>query len=1339
MIGVLSSPRLRTLVACTLLGVLAPFLLDGGWASAQAEAPDAPPAVAVYSIESQKLEVRWSTSDAASTTSFKIQWKSGSEEFDSSRQLSSDPATSIEIDQSTSAGDRYVDTLTGLTDGAEYTVRVIATNANGDSDPSATATGTPASQPGQAREFWENEVVTIFESSSPWLRETWDYITTQNVPVFWTPGPSGAAFILCSSVIPSELRECDADEVHISRFYINLIYGIAHELAHVYTLANRVTATPGPLGIARLYFHVLASQGSLAEPSCAPIEIFADAAGILTIGDQYQSSGSYWAGCPITKDTVSEQALAVVRSAQSGQMPSWLADNYNDSDGNPDLARVWRDVKAIENDTNGRGFRAAVVFQLRDAFGGYCDNHKATDSAFGSGITRNPWQDGGCVPEAPANVSVTAAGSGKLTVSWEEPLYDGGSTIEGFRIQWKSGTQEYHASRQATVTDLSDLQHTISGLTNDESHSIRVLAYNHNGDGAAAETTATPTATDTTEPELLRAWFDGGVRLAYNEALDESSLPPSTAFTVTVNGVSRGGNVSIEDNVVTIGVSGITSAIDSLKVSYTAPTGSGAMPLKDSGGNKAADFSNQSVRNDRIQVAITSNPGSDNTYSYNSGYGKQDSIEVTVTFGEPVIVNGLPEIQLEIGSNTRRAAYHSGSGTSSLVFRYPVIPRDTDSDGIFVRSSGRELSKLTGPGLVRYASTKATAPARLERSLQSDHLVDGVRPTLVSADIVAGGTDLALRWDKALDEDSATGSSLFQVENTSDNSFLGITAVSIQGQVVTLTLSSAISATDQLTVSYYDPFGHVPEDSLMEINYKPLKDTVGNAPVKINALVTITDPPPQVSVSFEATSYQAEEGGASATVTVVLDQDPLRTLTIPLTATPRGGATPGDYTAPTEVVFNAGETSKNVTVTAVDDSTDDDGESVELTFGRLPDGVSEGATTQTAVRIVDDDDRVLPPPPPPPPPRTGGGGGGGGGAPANQAPEFTEGDRTTRSVAENTPAGADIGEPVAATDFNRDTLTYSLRGLGSDLFNIDSSSGQLLTKAALDYETEASYTVFVWVQDNKNAIGRPDTQRDTVIRVAITVTNEDEPGTVTLSLSEPDVDVALTASLTDLDGGLDRVVWSWARSTDQTAWTAISGAALASYTPVAADKGSYLRATASYTDAQGPRKSADAATAAPVPSNTPPEFPGVQDGGLERSVAENTGEGEAVGAPVAATDAEDDALTYALGGADADIFTIDETTGQIRVGAGTTLDYEADKNVYEVTVTATDSSGLSATVAVTIAVTNVGLGSPSGDAYDADGNEAIDRDEAITALADYFSGGMTREEAIAVLQLYFAR
>ena len=151
------------------------------------------------------------------------------------------------------------------------------------------------------------------------------------------------------------------------------------------------------------------------------------------------------------------------------------------------------------------------------------------------------------------------------------------------------------------------------------------------------------------------------------------------------------------------------------------------------------------------------------------------------------------------------------------------------------------------------------------------------------------------------------------------------------------------------------------------------------------------------------------------------------------------------------------------------------------------------------------------------------------------------------------------------------------------------------------------------VSDGKSSSGGSSNSNDDYITVTITVTNEDEDGTVALSLSDPDVDVPLTAALTDPDGGLDRVVWSWARSADQTAWAAISGAASASYTPVAADKGSYLRATASYADGHGPRKSAQAATDAAVPSNAAPEFTGAQDGAIELKRGGEHGRGRSRG------------------------------------------------------------------------------------------------------------------------------
>ena len=481
-------------VALGLVGMVCFFLVIVPVAFAQSSVPQAPTAVAVYDIESEKLEVRWSSSDAVSTTAFRIQWKSGSEEFDSSRQLSSDPAASIVSSQSTSAGDRYKATLTGLSDGTEYTVRVVAANASGDSDPSGETTGTPRFSPGQEREFIEEEVVGIFESSYPWLRQTWDYMTTQNlrvVPVWFEPGASGQAGIACSPNRPMEsnLRKCYVTGLLLGRSTMELIRAVTHELAHVYTLVNSVTGTPGPLGVAHLYFDSLEVSGDAG--ACDPIELYADALTYLVHGPAVSSS--YFISCSGITDSLIEEAVAVVRSAASGAMPSWFATTYHDSNGEPDLERVWADVKAVPNTDR----RAAVVFQLLDAFGGYCDNQKATDAAFGSGAARNPWNDGGCVPEAPTNVAATAVGSGKLTVSWQEPPGDGGSPIEGYKVHWKSGSQEYSSSRQAVVTSLSDRRRTVSGLTNEESHTLRVLAYNEHGDGAATEAMATPKATDT--------------------------------------------------------------------------------------------------------------------------------------------------------------------------------------------------------------------------------------------------------------------------------------------------------------------------------------------------------------------------------------------------------------------------------------------------------------------------------------------------------------------------------------------------------------------------------------------------------------------------------------------------------------------------------------------------------------------------------------------------------------------------------------------------------------------------------------------------------------------------
>ncbi len=88
---------------------------------------------------------------------------------------------------------------------------------------------------------------------------------------------------------------------------------------------------------------------------------------------------------------------------------------------------------------------------------------------------------------------------------------------------------------------------------------------------------------------------------------------------------------------------------------------------------------------------------------------------------------------------------------------------------------------------------------------------------------------------------------------------------------------------------------------------------------------------------------------------------------------------------------------------------------------------------------------------------------------ANQAPVFSDGTSTSRSFAENTAAGTDIGTAISAADSDGGTLAYSLEGTDADNFDLVTASGQLQTKAdeTYDYEKKNSYSVAVRVVDGQ--------------------------------------------------------------------------------------------------------------------------------------------------------------------------------------------------------------------------------------------------------------------------------
>ncbi|MYD94593.1 MAG: hypothetical protein F4Y02_13080, partial [Chloroflexi bacterium] len=119
------------------------------------------------------------------------------------------------------------------------------------------------------------------------------------------------------------------------------------------------------------------------------------------------------------------------------------------------------------------------------------------------------------------------------------------------------------------------------------------------------------------------------------------------------------------------------------------------------------------------------------------------------------------------------------------------------------------------------------------------------------------------------------------------------------------------------------------------------------------------DDHPVLTVEYGQDSQLVAEN-ETVQVTVRLSAAPEREVTIPITATPQGTASAGDFNVPDSVTFAADETEKTVAFTAVDDEDDDDDESVKLGFGTgLPERITAGPRTETTLDIGDNDNPII--------------------------------------------------------------------------------------------------------------------------------------------------------------------------------------------------------------------------------------------------------------------------------------------------------------------------------------------------------------------------------------------
>ena len=336
----------------------------------------------------------------------------------------------------------------------------------------------------------------------------------------------------------------------------------------------------------------------------------------------------------------------------------------------------------------------------------------------------------------------------------------------------------------------------------------------------------------------------------------------------------------------------------------------------------------------------------------------------------------------------------------------------------------------------------------------------------------------------------------------------------------------------------------------------------------------------------------------------------------------------------------------------------------------------------------------------------------------DEPPAFPADAVTAKDIAESATGDALMVGTYTGTDPEGGVVALSLSGddedmfmLGSDTETGNAATHQLSFKEAPDFEAKADsdrnnvYEVTVEASDGSN-VGKKD--------VMVKVTNTDEGGKVTLSGAQPVIGTEITATLADEDGFVpDTVMWTWHRldvadaDAAATEDNAIDKATSAMYTPVAADNDKYLKANASYADmTHDTIATVTSDASAKVSVDTENKRPVFDDGtSTERYVVEGTGARDIAGL-VAAMDANMDSLVYTLGGTNKDSFTIVPATGQLMTKA--TLDHEK-KNRYTVTVTADDSRGetnSTATITVTIHVTDMDEGPMISDRKDSTKTES---------------------------------
>ena len=592
---------------------------------------DSPPAqvtdVRVTSSQSA-LVVNWGA--VAAADGYKVQWKSGAQTF-------ADAATESR-EAIIASGSTTSYSISGLTDGTLYTVRVIATRSGAPSDGAASSevTGTPgmptltiadaSATEGSAVEF------TVTLSPAAATDVTVEYATTDGTATSDSSDPDGADYTAPTS----------GAELTISAGSTSATISIAtgndlvDEEDETFTVTLSSPSSNAALGTPNAATGTIENDDESAAAISGIQFSNVPATGIYGLGDVIELSVTFDAAVDVTGSP--RIALQLTGSPAAERYAVYEASASSDT-----LLVFRKTLSAAFDDTDGIS-AAANALELN---GGGIVNDGTTVAAV---LDHNAVTGGNIRTRVISGVAITSTpsvatpagyyGAGEtiqFTVSFSQAVtVDTNSGTPGLLFSASDGARQEAAYASGSGSTALVFNWTVPADVPGAEAPIEIPGNAGSGgalltdgglvlkggtiqDSSARSVNirhgnyATSSEADTTAPALV-AGAEGatvnGTELVLTferkagvaEHLDENSVPAATDFTVLVRSVVRAvSGVAVNGARVTLTLSDPVGHAQSVSLTYTP----GANPIKDLWGNDAPGASSRAVRNDSPEPVLS--------------------------------------------------------------------------------------------------------------------------------------------------------------------------------------------------------------------------------------------------------------------------------------------------------------------------------------------------------------------------------------------------------------------------------------------------------------------------------------------------------------------------------------------------------------------------------------------------------------------------------------------------------------------------------------------------------------------------------------------------------------